>query len=183
MDAPDLPDFQTVLNLGRGLLDMVELAECHGIACGLICSRGEPTANDFLSQLQKLEMVTEPGEHLSRGLASVFESSVVQLRDEEFGFRLWLPDDDQSLDDRTVSLAQWCTGLLAGLGSGQMQTLSEEASEALEDLRQIATAGISAEGDGEEDEVAYVEIVEYVRVVTMMLREDLRGPGEHDFIH
>ncbi len=34
-----------------------------------------------------------------------------------------------------------------------------------------------------EDEVAFTEIVEYVRVVTLMMHEDYRGPGANDPIH
>ena len=95
------------------------------------------------------------------------------------------------MDERTRSLAQWCTGFLAGLGLGApLQALSEESSEALQDLQQIAQAGFSIQGDDadqegleEENEQAFFEIVEYVRVVTLILREELRGPGQGDQIH
>ena len=61
------------------------------------------------------------------------------FEDEEFGFVLWLPDDEESLEERTIALAQWCSGFLAGLASGgQLDALSEEAKEAIEDLQQIA---------------------------------------------
>jgi uncharacterized protein YgfB (UPF0149 family) len=96
--------------------------------------------------------------------------------------------------------------MLAGLGlGGELPALSEEALEALNDLRQIAQAAYprvtmadgsddsvlefdedAAAGDdeGEEaDENAYMEIVEYVRVVTLMLCEEMRGPGLEDRIH
>jgi hypothetical protein len=102
-----------------------------------------------------------------------------------------LPDDEQPLGERTNSLAHWCTGFLAGLGvGGPMPDLSAEAAEALQDLQQIAMAGFLAQADdaadGAEDEVnetAFFEIVEYVRVVTLILREELRGPGVDDPIH
>jgi uncharacterized protein YgfB (UPF0149 family) len=99
-----------------------------------------------------------------------------------------LPDDDELLEDRTIALAQWCGGFLAGLASGgEFEVLSEEGREAIDDLQQIARAELTApEGEGpdnEEDEVAFTEIVEYVRVVTLMMREDFRGPGADDPIH
>lgn len=37
--------------------------------------------------------------------------------------------------------------------------------------------------ESEEDENAFVEIVEYVRIVALMMREDFRGPGQHEAIH
>ena len=121
-------------------------------------------------------------------LTEAFESTAQQLADEDMGFELWLPDDDEMLEDRTMALAQWCSGFLAGLASGgQFEVLSEEAREAIGDLQQIARAELTMqEGedqDSEEDEVAFTEIVEYVRVVTLMMREDFRGPGANDPIH
>jgi uncharacterized protein YgfB (UPF0149 family) len=188
MSAPLLPDFHHSLRLGQGNLDAAELAECHGVLCGLVCQQPDSTANDYLSQLAALQLLTDPGVALQDVLADVFQSTVLQLADEDMGFKLWLPPDEEPLEERTIALAQWCTGFLAGLGSsGDYQTLSEESGEALEDLRQIAEAGLSAEsGDDEareEDEVAFTEIVEYVRVVTLMMREDFRGPDAEDRIH
>ena len=37
--------------------------------------------------------------------------------------------------------------------------------------------------ESEEDETAFMEIVEYVRVVALMMREDFRGPAGDEAIH
>jgi yecA family protein len=190
--SPDpLPDFRHALLLSHGGLDAAELAECHGVLCGMICAASGNTAEDFLSQLAALQLSVATDGALHDVMIEVFESTMQQLTDEEMRFDLWLPDDDQPLDERSQSLAQWCTGFLAGLGlAGPLQTLSEEADEALHDLREIARAGLSAPSDDpdqsaleEENEQAYCEIVEYVRVVALILREELRGPGKDDQIH
>jgi uncharacterized protein YgfB (UPF0149 family) len=184
MNVPDLPDFRRVLESSQGMLDVADLAECHGVLCGMICRRNELTLTDYLDQLLALQLVHDPSPGFRADLMDVFETTNSQLADEDMGFRLWLPDDDQTLDERTISLAQWCTGLLAAFSDGEdLEKLSGEAAEALEDISQIAKAGISADEDSEEDEIAFVEIVEYVRVITLMLREEFRGPGEDDFIH
>jgi uncharacterized protein YgfB (UPF0149 family) len=188
MSVPSLPDFERAIRLSQGNLDAAELAESHGLLCGLLCRETNGTANDFMSQLAAMQLVVEPGVALEAVLAEAFESTMAQLEDEEFGFVLWLPDDEESLEERTIALAQWCSGFLAGLGSGgQLDALSEEAKEAIEDLQQIARAEISSPGqdvdDSEEDEVAFTEIVEYVRVVALMLREDFRGPEQDEAIH
>ncbi len=135
-----------------------------------------------------MRLVIEPGEALHEALTEAWQSTVAQFDDEEFGFTLWLPDDDEPLEERTVALARWCSGFLAGLGSGgQLDALSEEAREAIGDLQDIARAELSAPpGDGpesEEDETAFAEIVEYVRVVALVLREDFRGPQANEVIH
>jgi hypothetical protein len=191
MSLDQLPDFRHALMTSHGSLDAAELAECHGVLCGMLCGENGSTAEDFLAHLATLEFAVETGSALHEMMIEAFESTVQLLADEELRFNLWLPDDEQPLGERTNSLAHWCTGFLAGLGvGGPMPDLSAEAAEALQDLQQIAMAGFLAQADdaadGAEDEVnetAFFEIVEYVRVVTLILREELRGPGVDDPIH
>lgn len=192
MPSTPLPDFQHALMLSRGSLAAADLAECHGVLCGMICAETGKTAGDFLAQLETLHLLDEPGLALHEVMVEAFESTLQQLEDSDLQFSLWLPDDDQPLDQRTDALAQWCTGFLAGLAlRGSLPEMSAEASEALDDLQQIARAAYTVLDDddtapasgGEEDEQAFCEIVEYVRVVTLMLREELRGPGADDAIH
>ncbi len=205
--SPDpMPDFHHALLLSRGHLNAGDLAECHGVLCGLICRDGGITHNNYLAQLATLQLVVEPPKALSELFVDAHISTLQQLADMDLGFNLWLPDDDQPLFERTEALAQWCTGFLAGLGlGGALPVLSEEGSEALEDLRQIAKASypqvgmtdderaavLEMEADADEDvdegeqddENAFMEVVEYVRVVTLMLCEEMRGPGVEDRIH
>jgi uncharacterized protein YgfB (UPF0149 family) len=188
MSAPELPDFDRTLRLGSGSLDAAELAECHGLLCGLVCRESSPTAGDYLAQLAAMQLVVEPGRALNEALVEAWESTVAQFDDEDMGFALWLPDDTEPLEERTVALARWCSGFLAGLGSGgQLDALSEEAREAIGDLQEIARAEMAAGPDEqrqmEEEENAFAEIVEYVRIVALMMHEDFRGPGAGEAIH
>ena len=188
MSAPALPDFEHTIQLGQGNLGTARLAECHGVLCGLVCRKSGSTASDYLHHLARLQLLAKPGAALGAALIEAFESTAQQLADEDLGFELWLPDDDELLEDRTMALAQWCSGFLAGLAiGGEFEVLSEEAGEAIGDLEQIARAELTVpEGEGqdcEEDEVAFTEIVEYVRVVILMMCEDFRGPGASDPIH
>jgi yecA family protein len=191
MPPNPLPDFHHVLLLSHGDLTAADLSECHGVLCGMICGDNGRTANDFLAHLDSLELEVVSGTAFHDVMVEAFESTTAQLADDELRFNLWLPDDEESLDERTDSLAHWCTGFLAGLGlGGPMQPLSKEAAEAMEDLQQISRAGFSVdvsdteEGQQEEEnEQAFFEIVEYVRVVTLVLREEMRGPKADDPIH
>jgi len=185
MAVPQLPDFEHALAVAGDSLDAVELSECHGVACGLICRQPGQGADGFLQLLAMLELVSGPGAGLCRVLEELYRASGLQLEDEQMRLALWLPGDDEPLEERTRALAHWCTGFLAGIGSGEgkLDSMSEESGDALEDLRQIAMAEASGEGDTEEEETAFAEIVEYIRVVSLMLREDLRGPGPGDRFH
>jgi uncharacterized protein YgfB (UPF0149 family) len=193
MSAPDLPEFERTIRLSQGNLDAAELAECHGLMCGLLCRAGSSTATDFKTQLAAMQLVVDPLPGLDAVLTEAHETTARQLEDDEFGFVLWLPDDEEPLEERIVALGQWCSGFLVGLAcGGKLDTLTEEATEAIDDLQQIARAEMSAPGpaddeneeaENEEDENAFVEIVEYVRVVVLMMQEEFRGPGQSEAIH
>jgi len=188
MSAPSLPDFERTLKLSQGNLDAAELAECHGMACGLVCRESDSDAGDYLQHLAAMQLVVSPGSALNSVLVEAWESTQRQLADEELGFALWLPDDEEALEERTIALAQWCSGFLAGLASGgQLDALSEESREAIGDLQEIARAELSSAADdtkeSEEDESAFAEIVEYVRVVALTMYEEFRGPEQGEAIH
>jgi len=188
MSAPELPDFEKTVRLGQGNLDAAELAECHGLLSGLLCRKNTSTASDFKYHLKAMKLVVNPSAELASALTEAHDCTVRQLEDEEFGFALWLPDDDEPLEERIIALGRWCSGFLAGLVcGGKLDALSEEAREAIEDLQQIALAEMTSQGqqedESEEDENAFAEIVEYVRVVTLMMHEDFRGPGQNEAIH
>jgi len=188
MSAPPLPDFEHTLQLSQGNLDAAELAECHGLACGLVCRDSDSDAGDFLQHLAAMQLVVNPGSALNSALVEAWDSTMRQFADEEFGFMLWLPDDEESLEERTIALAQWCSGFLAGLASGgQLDALSEESREAIGDLQEIARAELSSPAgdteESEEDESAYAEIIEYVRIVALTMHEEFRGPEQGEAIH
>ncbi len=189
MAIPQLPDFEDSLRTAQGQVDAAEMAECHGVLCGFLAVSPQAGADDYLRQLKHLQLIDDPAGGLLLILKELHHATTAQLDDDEMRFRLWLPDDTEPLEERTEALARWCTGLLAGLAAqGDLDGLAGEASEAVRDLEQIARAGLSAgaEGDAqarEDDERAFTEIAEYVRVVAMMLREDFRGPDAGEAVH
>jgi uncharacterized protein YgfB (UPF0149 family) len=79
MSAPSLPDFERTLQLGNGSLDAAELAECHGLLCGLVCRESSPSSRDYLRQLEALRLVVKPGQALHAALAEVWASTVAQF--------------------------------------------------------------------------------------------------------
>lgn len=186
MSATHLPDFEHTLAIAQGNIEVHELAECHGVVCGLLCRLPDSSVDVYLGLLDMLELVHAPGAGLKMSLEELLNSSRVQLADEDLGLSLWLPDDDEILEERTMALSYWCSGFLAGLGSSGDDTLSamsDDANDALKDLQQISSADVTDTTESEEDENAFTEIVEYIRMVILMIREDLRGPNGQDVIH
>ncbi|KAA9130805.1 UPF0149 family protein [Marinihelvus fidelis] len=193
MSTIALPDFDHTLALSHGNLDAAGLSECHGVACGLLVRQPSSGADAFLGLLDMLQITDQPGVALREALADLFTAAASQLADDDMGFVIWLPDDEESLEDRTEAIAQWCNGFLASIGAGDdgcLETLSDDAGEALADLKEIALAEVAVEYEDEsgqapvdDDEQAFAEIVEYIRVSVLILREDLRGPVDGDSIH
>jgi uncharacterized protein YgfB (UPF0149 family) len=91
-------------------------------------------------------------------------------------FELLLPEDEASLDARTVALAQWCQGFLYGLGGSAIQdtnALPGEVGEIVRDLSEITRVGVDDGQSVESNESAYAELVEFVRVGVQLVFEEL----------
>ena len=80
---------------------------------------------------------------------------------------------------RTAALAHWCEGFLHGLvsakhGAALKERLSAEPlADVIKDMLQLTRAGLDEESDAETNDVAYFELVEYVRVAAQLSYEEL----------
>jgi uncharacterized protein YgfB (UPF0149 family) len=91
-------------------------------------------------------------------------------------FEPLLPDDDSPLGARADALSLWCQGFLYGLGSGTTADparVSTEAGEIIRDFTEITHVGVEADEENEENEVAFAEVVEFVRVGVQLLFVEL----------
>ncbi len=181
----DLPLFDEVSNELARLDLYVEGSECHGAMCGyLSANRGEHYSDWFNKILLPMSEAVDAGEAAvsmdveSSGLiAKLFEVSVAQLHDDECGMRLLLPSDDELLCERVEALAEWCHGFLYALtvmASEEVTQYSVEAQEIISDFVKISQSGLESGKGTEEDEVAYAEIVEYVRIGALLIWSDAR---------
>ncbi len=185
MPPDEHPSFENALSDAQGVLGALELAQCHGVSCGLICAGTRSDGGEFLSLLDQLQILSKSPAALREVLVRLHATTRSQLEDTQFRLVLWLPDDDEPLEDRTAALGQWCTGFLAGLGGSarSVDGLSEEATEAMTDLREIAMVTVGTGGEDEANEEAFAQLVEYIRVVALLLRAELEGPKQGDPIH
>jgi len=166
------------------------VAEAHGLITGLIA--GQPSIeadalhvhwmalhldqDSIEDQLGQSETEDANKTAMDAALASVKEA----LASPDMDFQVLVPGVNQPLAQRTESLAQWCSGFLAGFGvvahQGQGPKAGDESSvdgdevqEALAMLAEIsrATPGIDDGPDEqmrEEEEKAFSEVVEFVKV-------------------
>ncbi len=65
MSSTQLPDFERTLALAQGNLEAPDLAECHGVNCGLLCRLPDASLDAFLGLLDmcKITLFTETEEN------------------------------------------------------------------------------------------------------------------------
>jgi uncharacterized protein YgfB (UPF0149 family) len=153
-------------------------ADCHGMLCGMICAAGFADPKVWLAELfEHFDPRDMPQAEAFRVLQRLYEDALARLNSPQLDFELLLPDSDCSLRERTESLGEWCSGFLSGLGMGGLagtEQLPEEVAELMDDLAEIARVDFEVDEPGEEDQVAFEEVVEYIRVGTLLIHEELQ---------
>lgn len=155
-----------------------DMAENHGILCGLLCGGAPGAERLWLAELLEDQDPDAPEvARLRQDLAGLGTATRAAIEGPGLGFAPLLPDDERPLSERARALRDWCRGFLYGLGLSGIQDLSAEAGEALRDLSGIAAMGAQAdapaEGDeSEQDEEAYAELCEFVRVAAMLIHAE-----------
>ena len=150
-------------------------AECHGILSGLICAAGEVDSQHWLTLLY--DNTDNLDDRRRTLLEQLYQQTLQQLGSDDLGFQLLLPDDDQTLDQRTLALTDWCRGFLYGISAARLKPgpgLSEDVNEIIQDITRISAAGYSEDQDQEEAEQAYMELAEYLRAGTMLIYTELQ---------
>lgn len=175
--VPSLPDYHQLQQATRSL--SASPSELHGSLCGFLCAGGEPLPQHWLEQLQIQPAALE--DETRDRLEALRRSATVLLDDPQMRFQPLLPDDDTAMATRVDALVQWCQSFLGGFGlaGGSDQDGSATRREALQDLQRIAGFTYEA-GETEEDETALAEIVEFVRVAALMLRQEAAPAPDPD---
>lgn len=153
-------------------------SEIHGTLCGMLCVNPLTDSTSwFESLLPAFDNKNIIHQEIHSLLVSFYNETKLQLNDPDCDFQLVLPGEDDSLEERTVAVSDWCQGYLAGLtmsGVTDLQSLPGHASEICKDFIEISRAGTSYQIDlSEESEGALQELIEYVRVAVMLIYEEL----------
>jgi uncharacterized protein YgfB (UPF0149 family) len=154
-------------------------AEAHGMATGLLCANLKTDSYYWLNELiADASSIEDEQKNL---LISLFEETRRLLTgDDDFEFDLLLPDDDTPLIERIASLKSWCQGFLFGVGSADNKpNYSREAHEILKDVTEFTKLDTDEEDTSEEDEVALMELIEYLRTAVLLLRDELSPNSDH----
>ncbi len=165
------PSYQAVEDVISNSEAEIGAAEAHGMLTGMLCVNGTLDREQWLSEvfgegrddlsIGELATMNELGEETQRLLDAV-----------DFSFELFLPDDEAPLSERALALSAWCQGFLYGVGyAGGGRDWPGDSAEILRDLAEISQ--LDTHASGEEDEAAFSEISEFVRVGVQLIRGEL----------
>jgi uncharacterized protein YgfB (UPF0149 family) len=167
-------------------------AEMHGSLCGLACVLGANAQSLWMAEIfthggdpavaDEADAAAVSGrEEAAVLLGALATASTTTLEAGDMSFQPLLPGDDESLEQRTTALAAWCQGFNHGLvlavriGDADDALKRETVAEIVRDFAELAQLGhVEDEIEGE-GEVAWAELVEYVRVSVQLLFEELAG--------
>jgi yecA family protein len=168
-------------------------AEAHGALCGMLCARGTVELSEWVDHVvSEQEQGSDLLHDVVHKLSELHQATLDMISDASGDFKLLLPDDDDSLPERVEAIAAWCQGFIYGLAAGGIQQeseLPEDAEELLKDMVEISRAGQDVDDVGDEaanedeDEVALMEIEEYVRMGVLLIYEELQPLQTAQTIH
>ena len=95
------------------------------------CSVWIPWA-DRTNWYKKLFEDFQPGEEEQLDLVHLFDNTIQSLNSLDFDFQMELPADDAPLSSKLSAMADWCQGLVFGLGTSGMTNetdLSDDCQE------------------------------------------------------
>ncbi len=190
---PDIPQLEDLLfNVDAAL----GATESHGALCGMLCAQGATEASQWmLYVLGEHEETSKLLQQTGKKLLQIHQISVEQMNDTDAEFELMLPDDDEQLESRVEALGIWCQGFVYGLAVGGITedtVLPEDSKELIRDILEISRAGYVADNEAEiatdeenteEDEVAFMEVSEYVRMGVLLIYEELQPLQSSQTVH
>ncbi|CAB5497093.1 hypothetical protein THERMOT_634 [Bathymodiolus thermophilus thioautotrophic gill symbiont] len=157
------------------------IASAHGILCGFACVKPDLSLDEWLNEVLvsiDFDNLNEKSAH--EKLAQIYNSTLLQLGDETLNFQLLIADEDCTLKEQADTLIQWCQGFLVGLGLQKISTHDEDILEMIKDFSEISQLD-SEVLDDEENANDLSEIIEFVRMGTLLIQETLQ-PSKQDYI-
>jgi len=153
-------------------------SDCHGLLAGLICAAGFADPRLWMAEVfEDYNPKDKPQAEAFRLVQALYEDELARMNSPDLDFTLLLPDDEDALRDRVASLGSWCGGFLSGLGLGgvkEQAQLPEEISELIDDFAQISRVDFDLDSPDEEEQAAFEEVVEYVRIGVLFVNEELQ---------
>ncbi len=154
-------------------------AESHGIYCGLLASGVAAPRERWLAELLpagSAQGADGRAAALRDALLALAAATDNALAATEQAFHPLLPGDERPLRERADAVHGWTRGLLYGLGIANLDAagLPPETREVIDDLTKITQMDLDELDESAENEAALTEVLEFLRVAALLLREQDR---------
>ena len=154
--------------------------QAHGLLCSRLSVLGVEAGADWM-RLILGEPATDDdmARECALLLETLFAATHQQLAERQSEFGPLLAGDDDSAFERAAGLAHWCEGFLHGLVSDvrsdslKERLATEPLCDIIRDLLELTRAAVDDESDEEDNEAAYTDLVEYIRVAVQLTYEEL----------
>ncbi|MBY5947504.1 UPF0149 family protein [Photobacterium rosenbergii] len=200
MSDVKLPAYETLEPMLKEQGLAVTPSELHGLLCGMICGGMAVDGEQWLAPVSDYanqgDVLTDGAKMVVRSVfdaASVelggltqtlFTSTAAELAEMEFDVELLLPAEGSELMLRAEALSEWVTNFISGLGLMGMdkKQLSDDVTEAVAALEEIAQLGIDEDEDMQEQAMLFDNVVAYVPecVLTCLVGLSQRGDVEDE---
>jgi hypothetical protein len=175
------PEYDELDDALRRCGSSYDAAQSHGLLASRLAVTGADGSYDWLSYvLQGTDVDNALRKECEGLLTALAQVTSKRLSERQSEFEPLLPDDAAGLDERALALGHWCEGYLHGLVSVQhsnalKKKLAEEPiADIIKDFLQITRASVDDSAD-ESTEDSYIELVEYLRVASQLVFEELAG--------
>lgn len=169
------PDFDTLSRTLDRLEAGVGAAELDGALAGFLCAGGAAAADRWLPSLALAELDETIEDARDRDLfGALYRGLSRDLDDPELAFAPLLPGDEAPISERAAAMVEWCRGFLGGLGLAGVDLgagLSGDGGEVVGDFGRIAATEFDPGESDADDEEAYAEMIEYIRVGVLLLHQ------------
>jgi len=173
-----LPDYDVAASDLFWLSNICSAAHLHGLLCAQICCTQPFVADAWVEAQMKRNLnvrtLNIPFGAVKRAkqlLEAVYQTSFTQLNGLGFDFELLLPDDEEDLLTKTQALSEWCDAFVNELVrlKPEQSFYSDDAREAIEHIRTTADINQDILENDEQEEQAYMEILEYIRLSVVLI--------------
>ncbi|MBU02295.1 MAG: hypothetical protein CME55_03290 [Halieaceae bacterium] len=160
----------------------------HGAMAGLLGAGFSPhTEQHFSATLAALEkaLAIDLTGDLVDFVSRLSLATLSAIQDADYTFLPLLPSDDNSLEERLMSVSEWSRGFLSGFTQGitQREAAGElipgMTAEALKDMAAIAQVD-PEETDSEEAERQLDDVIEYIRFAAINIVNEAQSLQETD---
>lgn len=163
----------------------VSPSELHGLLSGIVCTGLKIRPDSVINLVIKHLNVEACSERNRSTILAMYEFIEREMFSADSIYTLFLPDDELDLTQRVRSLAAWCQGYLVGFGTGSAQLnmtkFSAETEEALNDIVNISNLSDEFDsGEDEDNEAAYAELVEYLKVAVLLMSSEMLAATKKD---